>query len=95
MDLLTTFLQRPQRDAFLEGSAELSAAQEPALPLYLSSTSSYARANSFSWEWLVGSRPGINPAMVARPAGFGGGPLRRCSCGYFSDPERSQRDYGL
>lgn len=34
------------------------------LPLYLSRTSSYAWANSFSWEWLVGCKPGMKPAMV-------------------------------
>lgn len=59
------------------------------LPLYLSSTSSYAWANSFSWEWFVGSRPGMNPAMVAlqaglrvergRPADYRSDPVRCCA----------------
>ncbi len=40
------------------------------LPLYLSNTSSYAWANSFSCEWFVGSRPGMKPAMVALHAGW-------------------------
>lgn len=52
------------------------------LPLYLSSTSSYAWANSFSCEWFVGSRPGMNPAMVALQAGWRverGRPAECCS----------------
>lgn len=52
------------------------------LPLYRSSTSSYAWANCFSWEWFVGSRPGMNPAIApsnkapigGRPADYRSGP---------------------
>ncbi|TNN35724.1 hypothetical protein EYF80_054115 [Liparis tanakae] len=40
-------------------------------PLTRARTSSYAWANSFSCEWLVGSSPGVNPAMVALRAGWG------------------------
>lgn len=40
------------------------------LPLYRSSTSSYAWAYSFSCEWFVGSRPGTKPAMVPPQAGW-------------------------
>lgn len=60
------------------------------LPLYLSSTSSYAWANSFSCEWFEGSRPGTKPAMVAhkpaceeergRPADYRSNPFRWCCC---------------
>lgn len=39
------------------------------LPLYRSNTSSYAWANSFSWDRFVGKSPGVNPAMVDVRAG--------------------------
>lgn len=53
------------------------------LPLYLSSTSSYACANSFSWEWFTGSKPGMKPAIASlTPAG------RLTAARWWSNPGR-------